>query len=517
MSSMKGVIYTRVSTTEQAIDRTSLETQERECQDYARKHRVEVIEERIFREKGESAKVANRPELQNMLEYVRKHKGDIEVLYIWKIDRLSRNLGDYYGIKVALDRLGVRIVSVTEPIDDDPVGRFLEAILAAAAQFDNEIRAIRTVGGMRARVLQGEWPHAAPVGYTKKERRVIPDKHFGPIVTDILTTFSKGGYNLSTIREYAFQKGITTKKGGQKTSDAMKAILTNPIYAGYTRNKLVDGALTKGLHKPLVPVEVIEKNQELISGRRKNYVVRGDDLYPLKGTLCCSNCGTKLRASQSKGQSGNLYPLYHCTQKTCKKSVTGKRASVKVETVHEDFRRLLEALKPLDEGIERLFKDVVLRVWNEEYANSIKRIEYLNERIAEQRSLRQKVTEKFVADKISEAERNMQAAVIDERTSVLEQDLEDANMYLEQNEEVIDKAMVFISDPAAFWNRASTSVKQMVQHLLFPNGIVYDFETGFGTFDKLESHLLIKKMTDKSVKYSALVAATGIEPVTLGL
>ncbi len=68
------------------------------------------------------------------------------------IDRLARNLGDYYGIKVALAKYGVKIISVTEPIDDDPGGRFLEAILAAAAQFDNEIRAIRSLTGMRMRV-----------------------------------------------------------------------------------------------------------------------------------------------------------------------------------------------------------------------------------------------------------------------------------------------------------------------------------------------------------------------------
>jgi hypothetical protein len=63
----------------------------------------------------------------------------------------------------------------------------------------------------------------------------------------------------------------------------------------------------------------------------------------------------------------------------------------------------------------------------------------------------------------------------------------------------------------------STSIKQMLQLLLFPNGVVYDFETGFGTYEKLESHLLIQKITPKGDLNSNLVAATGIEPVTLGL
>jgi len=96
-------------------------------------------------------------------------------------------------------------------------------------------------------------------------------------------------------------------------------------------------------------------------------------------------------------------------------------------------------------------------------------------------------------------------------------DLEVATQYLEVNESIVDNAMQFITNPELFWNRSSTSVKQMIQLLLFPNGVVYDFETGYGTFEKLDSYLLLQKMTDKSVKVSDLVAATGIEPVTSSL
>lgn len=175
-------------------------------------------------------------------------------MYIWKIDRLSRNLGDYYGIKVALSRYGVRIVSVTEPIDDDPVGRFLEAILAAAAQFDNDIRAIRTTGGMRARVEQGRWPHDVAIGYLKKDKRIIKDPIFAPIVADILTKFSEGGWSYTNLSKYAFEKGIKTKSGRRRATDAIKAMLQNYIYAGYTTSKLSE-QLNKGLHEPLVSLE----------------------------------------------------------------------------------------------------------------------------------------------------------------------------------------------------------------------------------------------------------------------
>ena len=127
------------------------------------------------------------------------------------------------------------------------------------------------------------------------------------------------------------------------------------------------------------------------------------------------------------------------------------------------------------------------------------------------------VHEKFINDKITEADRDLLYVSIDEKLAVLESDLEEMNNYMHLNQQIIDNAMEFITDPELFWNRASTSVKHLIQLFLFPNGVIYDFETGYGTFEKLDSYLLIQKMTDKSVRISDLVAATGIEPVTLGL
>jgi site-specific DNA recombinase len=510
-----GIIYTRVSSKEQVDGHTSLQMQEKECMAYAAKNNVDIIEERIFREEGESAKAIKRTVLQQMLNYVGKHRKQIDVLYIWKIDRLARNLGDYYAIKVALSQHGIRVESVTEPIDDDPVGRFLEAILAAAAQFDNEIRAIRTTSGMRATVEGGRWPHQAPIGYTKKEKKIVIDPKFGPIIRDILTTYSNGGHNLTSIAQYAYDRGVKTKSDKPKTTDAMKLLLMNPIYAGFVRSKLSQ-KITKGLHKALVPEEIITKNRDLILGNKKNYVAQGNDLFPLKNILRCSNCKGRVTASRPKGNGGR-YPLYHCNAKTCRKHITGKRNSISVDKAHEDFRRVLGALKPLDEGIKKLFKDLVLAEWNRQYATTLETIESLNRSIEEDKRLKQATTEKYIAGKISDEEKEMTQLNLDKRIAAHEEDLTEMDEYSKANEEVIDKAMLFISDPALFWNRASTGVKQMVQLLLFPKGVIYDFETGFGTIKEIESYLLIKEIAQKGDSNHIVVAATGIEPVTLGL
>lgn len=512
---MNGLIYTRVSSKEQ-IERTSLATQESECQVFARKQDVVVTEERIFREEGESAKVADRTELQKLLKYVRDNKGKIDVLYIWKIDRLSRNLGDYYGIKVALSRYGVKIVSVTEPIDDDPVGRFLEAILAAAAQFDNEIRAMRTIGGMRARVEQGEWPHSVAIGYVKKDKRVVIDPLFGPIIEDILIKFSRGGYNYADMAAYAFEKGVMTKAGKPKSTDAIKAILRNYIYAGYTVNKLASEP-KKGKHKALVPLEIIQKNREIIDGTVHNYSLQGDDIFPLRGTLLCTNCHQKLTASQPKGQSGNHFPAYHCNRATCTKKKTGKRASRGADVVHEDFRKLLRSITPLDSNVAKLFEKIVVRVWNDQFKEALESIASINSQITRAEKFKASIMKKYIEDKISEEERDMQLTAVQNQLEGLEAEREELQQYKQESESIIDNAMEFITNPESFWNHASTSVKKLVQQFIAPEGIPYDFETGYGTMRDIESYLLIQKITPKGDLNTDLVAATGIEPVTLGL
>src|SRR5665213_599424 len=510
-----GLIYTRVSTKEQAEKRLSLENQEKECKEHARKQGVTVPDANIFSDRGESAKVIDRPELQRMLKFVQDNKGKIDILYIWKIDRLARNLGDYYGIKVALGKYGVRIISVTEPIEDDPVGRFLEAILAAAAQFDNEIRAIRSLTGMKQRVEQGEWPHSTTIGYINVRKAVVKDPKYANTIAGILTEFSTGNYTVSDISRIAFERGIKTKSGKPKPHDAMKNILKNLFYAGYTKNKLSD-RIIKGRHEALVSEEVIQRNIDIINKNKKVVVIKGDDLYSLRGTLLCSNCHQLLTASSPRGNGGN-YPRYHCPRKTCLKSVTGKKTGESVDEVHRKFRELLETRRPLNEGITRLYKSLVLKAWNDEYSTALETAAQINREVEAQRELRHATTKKFIADKITEEDRDEQIKRIDTKVLDLEREKAEVDSHVKEKEQIVDDAMRFIKTPDIFWNRASTRSRQAVQMLLFPKGIPYDFETGFGTTEDIDSYLLLKKIASGEAKNSDLVAASGFEPLTPGL
>src|ERR1035441_3577640 len=152
---MNAVIYCRVSSKEQ-VEGTSLESQELACRDFARRNSLDVLQ--VFVDRGESAKFADRPQLLEMLAFCGNREHTVEQLLVWKVDRLARNVGDHFNIKATLLKQGARVVSVTEPIDAKPEGKLLETILAGFAQFDNDIRAARTVQGMRRKIQEGIFP-----------------------------------------------------------------------------------------------------------------------------------------------------------------------------------------------------------------------------------------------------------------------------------------------------------------------------------------------------------------------
>ncbi len=127
------------------------------------------------------------------------------------------------------------------------------------------------------------------------------------------------------------------------------------------------------------------------------------------------------------------------------------------------------------------------------------------------------ITEKFIKNQISEAEREQQEKIVASEISNLEEELAEQRQFLEENQAIIDKAMDFIKDPENYWNRASPQIKKVMQKFLFPNGIPYDFKTGYGTAETIQSYLLIAKMTDKSAENFNVVAPSRIELLTSGL
>ena len=156
------VIYVRVSTKEQT-ENLSLPTQLRACEEYCRRQGYEVLER--FHEEGESAKTTDRSQLQALLKYCRTNKGKVHFVVVYNLTRFAREKYDHFALRAHLKSLGISLRSATEPIDDTSTGKLMEGVLAAFAQFDNDVRSDRTRAGMKAALELGRWTFLAPLGY----------------------------------------------------------------------------------------------------------------------------------------------------------------------------------------------------------------------------------------------------------------------------------------------------------------------------------------------------------------
>ena len=108
----------------------------------------EVLER--FHEEGESAKSTDRSQLQNLLTYSRLNKGRVHFVVVFNLTRFARDKYDHFALRSHLQSLGISLRSATEPIDDTSTGKLMEGVLAAFAQFDNDVRSDRTRAGMKA-------------------------------------------------------------------------------------------------------------------------------------------------------------------------------------------------------------------------------------------------------------------------------------------------------------------------------------------------------------------------------
>jgi len=235
---MNILIYVRVSTDKQAEKDLSLPAQVTACRQYASSRDWHVLEE--FIEPGASARTADRPELQRLLSRCRESTPKVDAVIVHKIDRLARNLADHVAIRSLLSKHGVKLVSVTENLDDSTSGQLVEHIMASLAEFYSANLGEEVRKGMRQKVRQGGWPHKPPRGYiTKRDAldrsRVEIDPITGPIVRRAFEMALLGMEPAGTLRFTLAKLGLTSQKGEVLEKNAVRIMLRNPFLSLWWR------------------------------------------------------------------------------------------------------------------------------------------------------------------------------------------------------------------------------------------------------------------------------------------
>lgn len=462
------VCYIRVSTREQ-VDNLSLPTQLRACEEYCRREGFRVLA--TFREEGESAKTSDRTELKNLLEFCRKNKGRVHFVVVYNLTRFAREKYDHFALRAHLQSLGISLRSVMEPIDDSSTGKLMEGVLAAFAQFDNDVRSERTRAGMRAALELGRWTYPAPLGYRNSPKwsgqSLVHDPDRAPLVRRMFQEMAAGTKTKQEVLRLVTELGLRTRHGHTLAPQTIQQMLRNPIYMGEVRS--ADRSIVRrGDFEPLVDEATFYAVQAVLDGR---VVVAGPRQrnhpdFPLRAWVRCSTCERPLTGSWSKGRNGR-FAYYHC-QRQCRAVNISK---AKLEGLFVDELALLQP----SAGYMRLVGDRILCIWQQVRAE-------IRERAAVADRVVKGLTEKL--DRLDEA--YLFARAIDEQTyrrqrDKLRQELTLAKMsqHSEATEEMDVEGLLAFAErilprSADLWVQANLNQKQRLQALFFPEGITFN-------------------------------------------
>jgi site-specific DNA recombinase len=288
------VIYVRVSTKEQT-ENLSLPTQLRACEDYCRRQGYEILER--FHEEGESAKSTDRSQLQNLLTFCRLNKGRVHFVVVFNLTRFARDKYDHFALRSHLQSLGISLRSATEPIDDTSTGKLMEGVLAAFAQFDNDVRSDRTRAGMKAALGLGRWVFLAPIGYLNAPRSIgkslIHDPERAPLVRRAFEEYATGRFTKEQLLKQVRTWGLTNRRGRPITSQAIGMLLRNQLYAGIVDVPEYGVRGKRGDFEPLISAELFYRVQAILSGRVPSMTPRkrAHPDFPLRGFVRCHSAG----------------------------------------------------------------------------------------------------------------------------------------------------------------------------------------------------------------------------------
>lgn len=320
---LKGVIYARVSTEEQATEGYSIEAQKQLLYDYAKHRDIQIIDEYI--DEGRSGKnIEGRPQMQRLLK--NSKNGDFDVVIIYKLDRLSRKTRDSLEIAETLESNNVQLISYSENIDTStPGGKMYYTVMSSVAEMERETIIDRVKMGMNQRANQGKWNGGIVLGYDVINKELIINESEAKIVKEIFLMANKGhGYKKIA---YEMNKlGYKTKKKKDFSIATIKGILENPLYIGKIRynqhenwsekrrkGKNNNPIIKEGIHSPIIELELWNQVQQKLKTRSFR-PAQSAKPYFLGRLLRCPECGYGMTAAKSRGKNGKQYRLYQCGQ-----------------------------------------------------------------------------------------------------------------------------------------------------------------------------------------------------------
>ncbi len=387
-------IYGRKSVYSDKSD--SVDNQHRMCNDYINTHfstdKVDSIT--LYSDEDHTGANTNRPDLQRLLEDIKN--GLINVLVVYQLDRISRDVRDFSNIYALLEEHHVMFISIKENIDTTtPIGRAMMYVTVVFAQMERETIATRVRDNMVGLAKKGLWAGGKPpYGYLrkniiingKKHVTIEPDPEGSAYDMWIYDTFLENNYSLQSMETVFRKQGIKTKNDAYFSTTQLYKILTMPYCVEATpevydyfatkgcqidpdspREKwdgsvgvMVYGRSTEfnkkhqlqppekwlvclGIHKPFMPAAKWLAVQERFA-RNKFEKTPKYDIPLLKGVLRCS-CGSAMLVSRKKKTNGDVSSWYYCLRRMKRGVEACDRSQIKIDILDQKVLNILRSIE----------------------------------------------------------------------------------------------------------------------------------------------------------------------------
>ena len=316
------VSYSRVSSDRQDVE-LSISGQQRAIREWSEKNGYTLVGEYV--DEAESGRIDTRDGFSQMIRDACAPNPGFRTILVWKHDRFSRRREHAVVYKARLRDRGVRLVSISEPSDDTPSGRLLEAIIEGLVEYYSENLSEDVARGMREAALRGNFfGPKAPFGY----RRVKTLDSSGrvrntlEVVTEeavtVLYVFqcSLEGRGLKEIGKDLDSRGITNR-GRRWHRNSLHWLLTNEASTGMlvwgrrpTRVRNRDPVRVEGAWPAIVSREMFDQVQQCLAERAPvKRPVSQRPVFLLTGLLTCGSCGNQYMVHAAKS---NRYFYYVC-------------------------------------------------------------------------------------------------------------------------------------------------------------------------------------------------------------
>jgi site-specific DNA recombinase len=335
-STPRAAVYLRVSTGRQAEHDLSIPDQKAQTEAWVAQRGWRIVAEYV--EPGASATDDKRAQFQRMIERACDGENTFDVIVVHSFSRFFR---DAFGLEFYLRKLakhGVKLVSITQELGDDPAQVMMRQVIALFDEYQSKENAKHVLRAMKENARQGFWNGSQPpLGYiaVEAERRGARAKKklaIDPVEAEqvrlIFQLFleghdGSGPMGIKAIANWLNERGYTTRRGGRWGNGRIHALLSNPVYAGRLRFNVKDSRTyrLKGASEhvycdapPIVSHEVFDRVQDLLRSRNPRVnpprVVTGPIL--LTGLAVCASCGGSMTLRAGTSRSGEVYRYYSC-------------------------------------------------------------------------------------------------------------------------------------------------------------------------------------------------------------